>query len=309
MILITEFMDLNAVKKLQQEFEVLYKPELADTQNKIPSFLKNIKALIVRNRTKVNCDLLNNGPNILCIGRLGVGLDNIDIEVCKKKNISVYPAIGANTRSVVEYVITSSMILLRGAYKYKPEMINGEWPRQNANGNEVLGKTIGLIGFGEIAQETNKIAQLFGMKTQAYDPFINENNDLWKQTKKVELDYLLQTSDIISLHIPLTDKTYHLIDKEKLNLIKPNSVIINASRGGTIDEVELCKKLKEKKILGAALDVFEDEPLKKSKSVIFENIENLILTPHIAGVTKEANVRVSDMIANLVATHLKKEVN
>ncbi len=306
MILITEFMDESAVDLLKRKYNVYYDSSLAEDSNSLVKQINKMKALIVRNKTLVTRELIENAPNLTCVGRLGVGLDNIDLNACEEQNITVYPALGANSHSVAEYVICASMLLLRKAYFKKNEMIAGNWPRQESSGSEVYGKTLGLIGFGDIAQKTRDLALGLGMKTVAYDPYLDKDSNVWKETKNLDLDNLLSISDIISLHIPLSKETKNLIDEKKLRLIKNSSVIINAARGGVIDENQLAKLLKENKIGGAALDVFNEEPVNKECAKKFEGINNLILTPHIGGVTKESNERVSEMIAKKIDIHLSK---
>ena len=306
MILITEFMDESAVDLLKRKYNVYYDSSLAEDSNSLVKLINKMKALIVRNKTLVTRELIENAPNLTCVGRLGVGLDNIDLNACEEQNITVYPALGANSHSVAEYVICASMLLLRKAYFKKNEMIAGNWPRQESSGSEVYGKTLGLIGFGDIAQKTRDLALGLGMKTVAYDPYLDKDSNVWKETKNLDLDNLLSISDIISLHIPLSKETKNLIDEKKLRLIKNSSVIINAARGGVIDENQLAKLLKKNKIGGAALDVFNEEPVNKECAKKFEGINNLILTPHIGGVTKESNERVSEMIAKKIDIHLSK---
>ena len=306
MILITEFMDEDAVNLLKKKYDVYYDISLAEDSNSLVKLINKMKALIVRNKTLVTRELIENAPNLTCVGRLGVGLDNIDLNACEEQNITVYPALGANSHSVAEYVICTSMLLLRKAYFKKNEMIAGNWPRQESSGSEVYGKTLGLIGFGDIAQKTRDLALGLGIKTVAYDPYLDKDSNLWKETKNLLLDNLLSISDIISLHIPLSKETKNLIDEKKLRLIKNSSVIINTSRGGIIDENSLAKLLKENKIGGAALDVFNKEPINKVNAKKFEGLDNLILTPHIGGVTKESNERVSKMIAKKIDIHLSK---
>ena len=306
MILITEFMDEDAINLLMKKYDVYYDISLAEDSNSLVKLINKMKALIVRNKTLVTRELIENAPNLTCVGRLGVGLDNIDLNACEEQNITVYPALGANSHSVAEYVICASMLLLRKAYFKKNEMIAGNWPRQESSGSEVYGKTLGLIGFGDIAQKTRDLAQGLGINTVAYDPYLDKDSNLWKETKNLLLDNLLSISDIISLHIPLTKETKNLIDEKKLRLIKNSSVIINTSRGGIIDENSLAKLLKENKIGGAALDVFNEEPINKENAKKFEGLDNLILTPHIGGVTKESNERVSKMIAKKIDIHLSK---
>ena len=306
MILITEFMDEDAVNLLKKKYDVYYDISLAEDSNSLVKLINKMKALIVRNKTLVTRELIENAPNLTCVGRLGVGLDNIDLNACEEQNITVYPALGANSHSVAEYVICASMLLLRKAYFKKNEMIAGNWPRQESSGSEVYGKTLGLIGFGDIAQKTRDLALGLGIKTVAYDPYLDKDSNVWKETKNLDLDNLLSISDIISLHIPLSKETKNLIDEKKLRLIKNSSVIINTSRGGIIDENSLAKLLKENKIGGAALDVFNKEPINKVNAKKFEGLDNLILTPHIGGVTKESNERVSKMIAKKIDIHLSK---
>ena len=306
MILITEFMDEDAVNLLKKKYDVYYDISLAEDSNSLVKLINKMKALIVRNKTLVTRELIENAPNLTCVGRLGVGLDNIDLNACEEQNITVYPALGANSHSVAEYVICASMLLLRKAYFKKNEMIAGNWPRQESSGSEVYGKTLGLIGFGDIAQKTRDLALGLGIKTVAYDPYLDKDSNVWKETKNLPLENLLSISDIISLHIPLTKETKNLIDEKKLRLIKNSSVIINTSRGGIIDENSLAKLLKENKIGGAALDVFNKEPINKENAKKFEGLDNLILTPHIGGVTKESNERVSKMIAKKIDIQLSK---
>ena len=307
MILITEFMDESAVDLLKRKYNVYYDSSLAEDSNSLVKLINKMKALIVRNKTLVTRELIENAPNLTCVGRLGVGLDNIDLNACEEQNITVYPALGANSHSVAEYVICTSMLLLRKAYFKKNEMIAGNWPRQESSGSEVYGKTLGFIGFGDIARKTRDLAIGLGINTVAYDPYLEKGSNIWKDTKNLDLDNLLSISDIISLHIPLTEETKNLLNENKLRLIKKSSVIINAARGGVIDENQLAKLLKENKIAGAALDVFNNEPVNKEYAKKFEGIDNLILTPHVGGVTKESNKRVSEMIAKKIDFHLSKK--
>ena len=304
MILITEFMDELAVTKLRQKYEVIYDPSLVERQDAILELIGKTRAIIVRNKTMITKILINKASSLSCVGRLGVGLDNIDLVACQENNVTVYPAIGANSNSVAEYVICSAMLLLRRAFQKNIEMISGVWPRQESSGLEVRGKTIGLIGYGEIAQRTNVIAKSLGMKVVAFDPYINASSDLWRDTEKLSLEKLLRVSDVISLHIPLNKETNNLLDKNKLSLVKPSAVLINSARGGILDENALAKALRENRIRGAALDVFSEEPLSEEKAKKFSQLNNIILTPHIAGITEESNERVSQMIADKVEKHL-----
>ena len=305
MILITEFMDAAAVATLSAKHPTNYAPELADDQHKIPGLLGDARALIVRNRTQVTAELLAAAPNLKCVGRLGVGLDNIDQAACAARGVVVIPATGANTLSVAEYVITAILVLLRNAFHAGDDMRAGNWPRMACSGREISGKSLGLVGFGAIAQQTAAKGKALGMKFCAYDPFLASSNPAWDQAQSVSLQGVLKTADAISLHVPLTQETRHMINENRLAQLKPGAVVINAARGGVVDEVALADSLRRGKLAGAALDVFETEPLTAEAARRFNGLKNLILTPHIAGVTEESNVRVSAMIADRVLENLK----
>ncbi len=306
-IVITEFMDEAAVHVLKDHFPLRYDPGLADRQDEIAVHGHKTRALIVRNRTRVTADLLDALPFLECVGRLGVGLDNIDLDACKERGIAVYPATGANSLSVAEYVITAALVLLRQSWFVTPQMIAGEWPRQSAGaGHELAGKTLGLIGFGLIARDLAQRATALGMEIIASDPFVADDDPAWSIARNVDLPTLLAGADVISLHVPLTDQTHHLIDDPALAQMKPGAVLINAARGGVVSEPAVASALASGQLGGAALDTFETEPLTAEAAAIFEGVPNLILTPHIAGVSAEANARVSRMTADTVLAHLRR---
>ena len=307
-IVITEFMDEAAVHSLKDHFPVRYDPGLADRQSEIAAHGQNVRALIVRNRTQVTASLLDALPSLECVGRLGVGLDNIDLEACKDRGIAVYPATGANSLSVAEYVITGALVLLRQSWFVTPQMIAGEWPRQSAGaGNELAGKTLGLVGFGLIARDLARRATALGMTVIASDPFVAADDPAWGEAKSVDLPTVYAKADVISLHVPLTKATHHLIDDNALAQMKPGAILVNAARGGVVSEPAVAKALSSGQLGGAALDTFETEPLTAEAAAVFEGVPNLILTPHIAGVSTEANSRVSAMTANTVLAHLTRQ--
>ncbi|MDV7142346.1 hydroxyacid dehydrogenase [Tropicimonas sp. TH_r6] len=303
-ILITEFMDEAAVEEMKAKVATEYLPDLADRQDNIPGMMAGVEALIVRNRTQVTPELLAASPDLKVVGRLGVGLDNINLPACAEKGVEVIPATGANNISVAEYVITNAFVLLRGAYQAKHSMLKGGWPRMACAGREVGGKTLGLIGFGGIAQETARLAKGLGLAVCASDPLLPAENPAWEGVERLELGALLAKSDLVSLHVPLLDATRHMINADSLAQMKPDAVLINAARGGVVDEAALVAAMKAEKLGGAALDCFETEPLTEAAAEKFRGCENLILTPHIAGVTEESNTRVSTMIADLVLDRL-----
>jgi (S)-sulfolactate dehydrogenase len=165
---------------------------------------------------------------------------------------------------------------------------------------------MGLVGFGSIAREVGWRAQAYGMQVVAYDPYLEATHPAWRIARNVSLDGLLEIADVVSLHVPLTDGTRHMIGAAQLKSMRPNAVLVNAARGGVVDEEALADALKDNRIGGAALDVFETEPLTAEAGKKFAGLANLLLTPHIAGVTEESNVRVSNLIADLVISHLEK---
>ncbi|MBP8120100.1 MAG: hydroxyacid dehydrogenase [Burkholderiales bacterium] len=304
-ILISEFMDEAAVASLRASFDTTYDATLVDRGDELLASLKDADALIVRNRTQVNAQLLAAAPRLKVVGRLGVGLDNIDLPACKARNVAVIPATGANALAVAEYVIATAMLLLRGAYLSTPAVAAGQWPRGPlSNGREIGGKTLGIVGIGGIGQLTARLAQGLGMRVVASDPMVAASSALWKETGVTccTLDELLAESDVVSLHVPLTADTRNLINAARLALMRPNAVLINSARGGIIDESALAAALRAKRLGGAALDVFDVEPLLAGSPLA--DCPNLILTPHIAGVTAESNTRVSSMIAERVSAYL-----
>ncbi len=307
MILITEFMDERAVQKLSAAYPTRYAPDLADRQSDLPELMQDIQALVVRNRTQVTRDLLTHSPNLRLVGRLGVGLDNIDLDACEERGIEVAPATGANTLSVAEYVVTNALALLRGAYQANAQMMAGAWPRTASSGREASARLLGLVGFGEVAQETARLASALGMKTAAFDPYLPVDHAAWAATQNMDLTDLLAVADVVSLHVPLTETTRNLIDETALTQMRPRAILINAARGGVVDERALAASLRSGHLAGAALDVFETEPLTAEAAAVFDGLSNLILTPHIAGVTEDSNIRVSEMIANIVLDRLEKQ--
>lgn len=305
-IVITEFMDDAAVARLGARHATHYDPSLADRPQDIMSLARDAAAVIVRNRTQVRGPLLDQMRRLKCVGRLGVGLDNIDVAACRANGIAVFPATGANDLAVAEYVITSALMLLRRAFVGTAALVAGQWPRESMIGGELAGKTMGLVGFGAIAREVAWRAQAMGMQVCAFDPHVDAAHPAWRQVRNLSLDGVLEMSDVVSLHVPLTEQTRHMIGGRELASMKRGSVLVNAARGGVVDEDALADALRNGHLGGAALDVFEVEPLTAEAGAKFAGLPNLILTPHIAGVTTESNVRVSHLVADLVLAHLEK---
>jgi (S)-sulfolactate dehydrogenase len=303
-IVITEFMDEAAIAEHFAGRDVLYDPKLVDDAPRLQAALADARALIVRNRTQVRPALLAHAPKLRVVGRLGVGLDNIDLDACRARDVAVFPATGANDLSVAEYVITAALVLLRRAWFATDAVVAGQWPRTKLMGREMSGKRLGLVGYGAIARETATRARALGMTVAAYDPHLPAEHDAWRTAERCSLEALLATSDVVSLHVPLTNETRNMIDAAALGKMKPDAVLVNAARGGVVDEAALAAALKAGRLGGAALDVFDREPLDATAGAVFAGVQNLILTPHIAGVTDESNVRVSGVTAAAVRRHL-----
>ncbi len=304
-IVISEFMNAAAVASLARRFDVHYDVKLVDRRDDLLAGLAAADALIVRNRTQVDAALLARAPQLRVVGRLGVGLDNIDVAACAARAIEVIPATGANALSVAEYVVCTVMLLLRGAYHASAEVAAGKWPRGAlGEGRETAGKTLGIVGFGGIGQLVAKLAQGLGMKVLATDPALAAAAPVWRESGVAYrgLDDLLAESDAVTLHVPLMPETRHLVSAGRMARMKRGAVLINTARGGVIDEAALAAALTSSHLAGAALDVFETEPLPAGSPLA--GAPNLVLTPHIAGVTRESNARVSTLIAAKVAQAL-----
>ncbi len=304
-IVICEFMDAGAVAQLQSRYDTLYDPGLVDRPQELAEAVRSARALVVRNRTQLRGDLLAAARKLICVGRLGVGLDNVDMEACAARKIAVCPASGANDLSVAEYVLTNALILLRGAYLSSHQVAAGNWPRQELIGREISGKVLGLVGYGSIARETARRAMAFRMDIAAFDPYLADDHPDWDSARRCDLDTLLSTSDVVSLHVPLTAETRHMIGKLQLEAMKPQAVLINAARGGIVDEIALAEAMQSGHLAGAALDVFDNEPLDADSGARFAGIRNLILTPHIAGLTEESDMRVGSVTVSNVMRHLE----
>jgi (S)-sulfolactate dehydrogenase len=299
-IVITEFMDQEAVDFLAKQFDVIYDPTLVKDPARLMELARNADALIVRNATQVRGELLEAGVNLKAIGRLGVGLDNIDCSACHARNIEVLPASGANDVSVAEYVIAGVLMLLRGSYFATDAVRDGKWPRNALIGREAEGTTLGLVGFGNIARHVARRAVAMGIRVIAYDAHLAPHHPAWRDhsVTSVSLADLLATADTISLHVPLVESTKNLIDAQAIATMKDGAILINTARGGVIDDAAVADALATGKLGGAMVDVFPQEPLPAENP--YQGVPNVILTPHIAGVTNESNVRVSAVTAENV---------
>ena len=301
-ILITDKMAEEAIQFLKNAgHDVAYDEMDAETLLKeIP----NYDALMVRSRTKVTKEVVEAGSKgkLKVIGRAGIGVDNIDIETAAKKEIMVVNSPTGSTKSVAELTIGQMLALARFIPKADSSMKKGEWIKKQLKGTELYGKTLGLIGSAYIAQHVAKIANCIGMKVLVYSPNCTDEKAEKMGATRKDLKDLLIESDFISLHIPHNKSSHYLLNKETISLMKPGAYLINSARGGVVEEQALYDALKEGKISGAAVDVFETEPTVKENKLL--TLNNVILTPHIGASTKEAQIQAGTVCAEQILTVL-----
>jgi phosphoglycerate dehydrogenase-like enzyme len=283
---------------------VIYDPTLHENLESLSSQIAAVDAVIVRNKTQLTEALLLKAKKLTFVGRLGVGLDNIDTEFCSNNNIFVQPATGMNADSVAEYVIACSLSLLKNIPISHNGTVSGQWPRTSIKSRELGGKTLGLLGFGVIGKKVSRLAQVFGANVIAYDPFVSLSDADSLGVTLTTQDELFRLSDVISIHLPLTDETRDLMNLSSFNKMKKSPIVINSSRGSIVNEEDLLKAYNENLINGFALDVYNSEPIKEKLYKEITSSMNCILTPHTSGVTAESNVRVSQFIADKVINFL-----
>jgi len=273
--------------------------------DELKNVIKDYEVVIVRSATKLTKDIIDSAEKLKLIVRGGVGLDNIDAEAAKSKNITVLNTPEASTITVAEHTMALLLALTKNIAIADKSVKEGKWEKKKFKGIELYNKTLGLIGVGRIGSTVAKIAKNgFQMKVLGYDPYVKK--DILKENgiePVNSIDELLEKSDIVSLHLPLTPETKNLINRERINKMKDGAIIVNCARGGIIDETALAEALKSGKLWGAALDVFENEPPKNSPLL---NLENVVLTPHIGAATKEAQKRVGIESAKTIINFFKK---
>lgn len=304
-ILIPELIHPRSLERLAAEHDVTFDPTLVERPSELMAAANDAQALIVRNRTQVRGDLLEALGQCRAVGRLGVGLDNIDVPGCQARGIEVVPAFGANARSVAEYVITCAMLLLRYShYGVSNALAEGKWARPSKpEGREIAGRTLGLVGFGSIGQLTGRLASRLDMHVVVHDPAFKPKAALDFEYRMLALEELLSVSDVVSIHVPLLPETRGLINAERLAMMRPDAVLINAARGGIVDESALSQALSEGRLRAAALDVFDDEPLPGGS--VLAGAPNLLLSPHVAGVTSDSELRVCEFVTDRILALLK----
>ena len=299
-ILITDPISDTAIKMIEEKGEAIEVDLKYDfPKEKLGEIIGNYDGIVVRSATELNGEVLENAKNLKFIIRGGVGLDNIDVKKAEEKGIVVLNTPEASTISVAELVIGYLIALSRFIPQATYSLKTGKWEKKKFKGQEIFGKTLGIIGIGRIGKEVAKRANALGMKILGFDPFVKEAEGI----EIADLHFLVENSDYITLHIPLAENTKYIINKGLIDKMKQGVFIINCARGGLIDEDALYTALQSGKIKGAAFDVFEIEPPNNNKLL---QLENFIATPHIGGSTVESQERIGAEIAQKIIEYSKK---
>ena len=302
-VLIADSISPRGVDELSRDgaLEVSFQTGL--TESELVKIIPEFSALVVRSQTKVTAQILNAGARLRVVGRAGVGVDNVDVETATRRGIIVLNAPGGNTVSTAEHTFSLLLSVARKIPQADASMRGKSWDRKNFEGIELYDKTLGVIGMGRIGSELSRRAIAFGMRVIAYDPYLSAARARTLQVELVdELDDLLASANFISLHMPLTEETHHMVDATRLEKTKRGVRVINCARGGLIDEDALADALHSGQVGGAALDVFEIEPLPSDSPL--RTAPNLVLTPHLGASTAEAQESVGIEIAQSIRAAL-----
>jgi|Deesub1362B_J571_1020462.scaffolds.fasta_scaffold00004_140 D-3-phosphoglycerate dehydrogenase len=298
-VLIADPVSDKLISLLEKNWSIDYKPDVSIEELK--RIIEPYSCIIIRGRLKIDSKILERARNLKLIVRYGVGLDNIDLKYCRERGIKVFNTPKAFTEAVAELTMALILGILRGVGDGHFNIKKGVWIKKQLVGRELMDKTIGIIGFGRIGRRLAELLEPFNVEILAYDIIPVPKEYINRGVKQVDLDTLLRLSDIISIHVPLTPETYHLLNSRTLGLCKEGAYIINTSRGGVVDEEALKKLLREGKIGGIALDVFEDEPNPDRELL---EMERTLFTPHIGAQTVEARDRAIYEVVEILKEHL-----
>lgn len=297
-ILISEELDSPAIQKLSAKYKVVRQGGLWKNPAELKSAIAGARAIMVRNQTQLTAEILAAAPQLLAIGRVGVGLDNIDLPAASKSGVVVIAPLDANAASVAELTLAFVLALARKIPQADRSTKAGGWDRKGCTGIELDGKTFAICGFGRIGRKVAVMARAFGMKPLVFDPFVKVDSPLLNETGAswvATLEEALAAADFITTHSPLTPETRHMFNARTFALTKRGAFFINTSRGGVVDETALLEVLRSGQLGGAALDVREKEP-GDGKSGL-EQMENVILAPHIGAFTTESQNRTFEAVA------------
>src|SRR5213082_1773001 len=298
-VFIADSISQGGIDELTRDGALEAKVQTGLSETQLAEAIPDFAALIIRSQTKVTAKILNAGKKLRVVGRAGVGVDNVDVETATRRGVVVLNAPGANTISTAEHAFSLLLSLARNIPAADAMIHGGSWSRKNLEGVELYNKTLGIIGMGRIGSELSRRAIAFGMRVLAFDPYLSVSRARSLQVELVEeLDELLAAADFISLHTPLTAETRHLVNAERIAKTKRGVRIINCARGGLIDEEALVNAISNGHVAGAALDVFETEPLPVDSPL--RKIPKLVLTPHLGASTVEAQESVGIEIAQSI---------
>ena len=277
------------------------------TPDELNQNINSYDGLIVRSATKVNKEVIENAKNLKVVGRAGAGVDNIDIKAAEQKNIIVMNTPGGNTNATAEHTLALLLSLSRKISKADITTHKGEWAKKSLKGNEIKGKTIGIIGFGNVGKRFAQMCNALGLKVLIYSKTFDAIRNEFPDYISCDLNKILKEADIISFHCKPNPDGSSIISAKEINIMKKNVLIINTARGNLVSEIDLKDAIKNNMIGGVALDVFEEEPAKNN---ILFGLDNVLLTPHIAASTAEAQIIVAEMIANqFVDFFLKNKIS
>jgi D-3-phosphoglycerate dehydrogenase len=295
-ILLADRIPSSGLAPLAEEFELVEATDL--DRAGLREALETVDGVLIRSTTTLDREILEGLGRLRVIGRAGVGVDNIDVQAATEAGIAVFNAPSGNTASAAELTLALILAAMRKVAAADRAMREGVWDRKRFRGAELLGKTLALIGAGRIGGEVARRARAFGMEIIAHDPYLQEERARKLEIESVSLEEAMERGDVISLHVPLTDATRGLIGADQLARMKPTAVIVNAARGGVLDEAALADALREERIAGAALDVYATEPLPADHPLLA--LETAVLTPHIGAATREAQHNVAYEVAQSV---------
>ena len=301
-ILISDKMS-NKVEDVLKSKSIDYDIKTGLEPNELKSIIDDYDGILIRSATKLTSDILENCSNLKVIGRAGVGVDNVDIEVATKNKILVMNTPLGNLEATAELTVGLMFSLYRHIHLANSSTHEGKWEKSKFMGTELKGKTLGIVGFGNIGQRVAEICNVIGMSILTNSNSASDDVLKSLSAKKVSTEELLSSSDVLSLHTKLNDQTSNMLNKETIATMKKSSVIINCARGGLINETDLKDALNNDVIAGAAIDVYETEPA--TENVMF-GAKNLLLTPHLGASSKEAQSNVAIDVANQVADFLKE---
>ncbi len=302
-VLVSDKLAEEGVNILRADSEIEVDVRTGLSSDELKRVISDYEGIIVRSGTKLTADVLASATKLRVVARAGVGIDNVDVPAASKRGIIVMNTPGGNTIAAAEHTVALMLALSRNIAPANASLRAGKWDRKRFMGTELAGKTLGIIGLGRIGREVAKRAAAFGMKIVGYDPYISREPAAEAGVTLVDtIDELCKLSDYISLHVPLTDDTRDLVSKPLLKKVRDGVRIINCSRGGVVNEADLCEAVESGKVAGAALDVFSEEPPKNRKLV---ELEQVLATPHLGASTEEAQVSVAIQAAEQVLDALK----